>query len=316
MIKNTIFSMALLGMTFIPAMAQDVEQPRNKIEQWADTLSANRQLSERLLKEYKEDLDEYKNDLDDYKLELDEYKKQLDEEKERLHGDDKQVKKKKEDEPHSLERRIWNDRAKYFNISYVKQSLSVPDDNCAWNNDLGVAITSGRTYYLHKKPILGMIKFGLDWSYLDINFGMYKDKFGYFDNLYYGDGDGGNYYEPDNGGGYDDGYEEDYDDEGYTQMYQAEIGMQFGPSVTINPIDHLKVNGYFRVTPSYSILYNGEEVLSSYGTFFSCGGAISYKVISLGIEGRWGNTKYGMAEDGEKMKFKTGSTRFYVSFRF
>lgn len=31
-------------------------------------------------------------------------------------------------------------------------------------NDFGVSISWGKTYYLHKKPLLGMLKFGLDWS--------------------------------------------------------------------------------------------------------------------------------------------------------
>lgn len=157
-----------------------------------------------------------------------------------------------------MDKKIWKDRAKYFNISYVKQSLSAQDADYKYNSSLGVAITNGRTYYLHKKPILGMIKFGIDWSFYDVNFAMYENEI-------------------------NDGYDVEKE-----KMYQAEVGMQIGPSVTVNPIDHLKVNGYFRVTPSYSMMYSGDEFSGSYGTFFSAGGAISYKVISLGIEGRWG----------------------------
>ena len=69
------------------------------------------------------------------------------------------------------------DRAKYFNISYVKQSLSPVDVDYKYNSSLGVAITNGRTYYLHKKPILGMIKFGIDWSFFDVNVAMYENEF-------------------------------------------------------------------------------------------------------------------------------------------
>lgn len=213
---------------------------------------------------------------------------------------DEMSEKNKQLEAEALDKKIWKDRAKYFNISYVKQSLSVKDANYKYNSSLGVAITNGRTYYLHKKPILGMIKFGIDWSFFDVNFAMYENKVA---NCY---------------------------DEENENIYQAEIGMQVGPSVTVNPIDHLKVNAYFRVTPSYSMMYGGEEFSGSYGTFFSVGGAVSYKVISLGIEGRWGKTKYKSivdlgditGEDDEpssgapKSTWKTGSTRFYISFRF
>lgn len=233
-------------------------------------------------------------------------------------------------ETEALYKKIWNDRAKYFNISYVKQSLSIQDANCTWNNSIGVALTRGRTYYLHKKPILGMIKFGIDWSFFDVNFSLYEDKFGFLSGEN-GNAYGGNYYNPSEEYNVQERYD-DYNDEGAgsaEKMYQAEIGMQIGPSVTINPIDHLKVNGYFRVTPSYSMLYYGDEFNGSYGTFFSAGGAVSYKVISIGVEGRWGNTKYnnlvdlgGMLGDDDsedsmpKSKWKTGSTRFYISFRF
>ena len=208
--------------------------------------------------------------------------------------------KNKQLESEVLDKKIWRDRAKYFNISYVKQSLSAQDADYKYNSSLGVAITNGRTYYLHKKPILGMIKFGIDWSFYDVNFAMYENEI-------------------------NDGYDVEKE-----KMYQAEVGMQIGPSVTVNPIDHLKVNGYFRVTPSYSMMYSGDEFSGSYGTFFSAGGAISYKVISLGIEGRWGKTKYKslvdlgdiMGDDGDssvetpKSNWKTVSTRFYISFRF
>lgn len=220
-----------------------------------------------------------------------------------------------------LNKKIWKDRAKYFNISYVNQSLTLKDEDVTWRNKMGVAITAGRTYYLHKKPLFGMIKFGIDWSYLDINFSNYEDKFNYF---YNEDADYNNDYD------YDYGYDEE--EEGPVNMYQIEVGMQIGPSITINPINHLKISGYFRFAPSASILYLDDSVGANYASFFVLGGAISYKVISLGIEGRWGTTKYTFDEDDyeedysmehetqantiPEPKWKTGSTRIYVSFRF
>ena len=113
-----------------------------------------------------------------------------------------------------------------------------------------------------------------------------------------------------------------------------EIGTAIGVSVTVNPYDHIKVSGHFRVIPSYSMLYAAEDFSSSYGTFFSAGGAIAWKAISLGIEGRWGKAKYNSVfnvDDMEEMedagdilegnydgssKWKTGSVRFYISFRY
>ncbi len=235
-------------------------------------------------------------------------------------------------EEDSRNRRIWNDRAKYFNIAYVNQSLTQKDINGTWRSNLGVALTSGRTYYLHKKPILGMIKFGIDWSYFDINFAKYEDKFGFFGgDVYDSSQDGGNYYDPGDYGtsGGDDGTGVETED-----MYQAEIGMSIGPSVTVNPVDELKASLYFRLTPTMSMLYAAEEFSTSYGTFFSFGGAVAWKAISLGIEGRWGNVKYDsmfdlselediedggdidLSGDEPSAKWKVGSMRFYISLRF
>ena len=41
-------------------------------------------------------------------------------------------------------------------------------------SDFGAAIVWGKTYYLHKKPLAGMIKFGIDWSWMDLNYAQYK----------------------------------------------------------------------------------------------------------------------------------------------
>ena len=220
---------------------------------------------------------------------------------------------------------IWKNRAKYFNIAYANQSLTWKEVDGTWNSTIGAGLTIGKTYYLHKKPILGMIKFGIDWSYFDLGFAMYENKFTFPEN-YYDSGEGGNYYEPNGNGNanYPD-YEEDDDSD---DMYQGEIGMQIGPSITINPVSHLKISGYFRYAPCASILYVDSEVSCNYASFFVCGGAISYKAISIGVEGRWGSAKYKSLLDTEdvesnftgggkeKQTWKTGATRFYISFRY
>ena len=79
-----------------------------------------------------------------------------------------------EDAEADMQQKIWKDRAKYFNLSYVIQKLQDKDnDGTQFESDFGVAISRGRTYYLHKKPILKMIKFGIDWTQFDINYAKY-----------------------------------------------------------------------------------------------------------------------------------------------
>ena len=229
------------------------------------------------------------------------------------------------------QQKIWKDRAKYFNLAYVKQKLQYKDiDGLQYESDFGVAISRGRTYYLHKKPILKMIKFGIDWTQFDINYAKYGKL---TEDLSETTGD------PSVSG------EESMDlDLG---MHQLDFGMHFGLSLTVNPVSHLKVNGYYRFAPSASLILLDDDVSVQFVPFNVFGGAISYKVISIGAEARKGSAKYknfSVNEDAEssmegwedienpgdintgdllddvinseKINFKTLSTRVYISFRF
>ena len=209
-----------------------------------------------------------------------------------------------------LDRTIWKNRSKYFNIGYVSQKLTDKTYGGELKSDFGASLSWGKTYYLHKKPLFGMTKFGLDWSWLDINYA--KSSLEDFD--------------------------EDTSETFQSDIHQAEFGMQFGPSVTVNPVHHLKVGAYFRVTPSYSLLYMDETVHHHYVTFCNAGCSVAWKVISLGVEWRWGTAKYeGMTFDESEFdedsmgddpsvgdilqnvpdrKFKTNSFRVYLGFRF
>lgn len=314
--KHNIFFMmlAVAGIATMPAMSQE---PGDTISMtplqpaMEQTAADNGNFNEE---------DMYDNDRD---TEIDSLRRMVNE----LQSSVQTVKDKQDEtDQEALYKRIWNDRAKYFNIYYVKQSLTQEAINGTWKNDFGVALAMGKTFYLHKKPILGMIKFGIDWSYFDLNFSKYSDNWGFFNGDYEystnGSYGGGNYW-----------YPNDYGSEPES-VYQAEIGTAIGVSVTVNPYDHIKVSGHFRVIPSYSMLYAAEDFSSSYGTFFSAGGAIAWKAISVGIEGRWGKAKYNSVfnvDDMEEMedagdilegnydgssKWKTGSVRFYISFRY
>ena len=199
---------------------------------------------------------------------------------------------------------VWNGRAGYFNIGYVNQKLGA---NFVWKDagfaqsDWGVSITNGRTYYLHKRPIADMVKIGLDWSWVDFNIAKY-------------DVGALNYIIPSEGLGVVPS----------VNALQAELGMQFGPSATINPIDDLKISAYLRVSPSYSVLYQPdiEKFCGNYATFVNLGAAFAWKLMSVGIEYR--RAKCGYKEIGGEgylstygdVDFKTKGTRVYLSFRF
>lgn len=237
-----------------------------------------------------------------------------------------------------LSQKIWKDRAKYFNIGFVKQSLTSKDDYIKYKSDVGVNITWGKTYYLHKKPLWGMVKFGLDWTWMDFNYVKYssvEEKY-----AYEADFSG---YEFGNGSGYDDSFGSEWPEEGEEDFnldfgcHQLEYAMQIGPSITVNPIHHLKVSTYFRFQPSASIMLLDDEVYYGFVPFFNFGAAVAWKAISIGVEGRWGSTKYhGVSVDDEDdgyyyeeedmdvpdlvdtftQRMRTKSFRVYLSFRF
>ena len=213
---------------------------------------------------------------------------------------------------------IWNKRKKYFQIGYINQTLTHQDvPGLEWKSDFGVSLAMKQTFYLHKKPLFNMLKFGLDATWFDVSYAKYSQPKGW---------EG-----PSDPSDFEEG-------EAYFDLvaHQAETGLGIGPSITVNPIDHLKVSGYFHFIPSGSILVLNDEVNASYVSNFAYGGAISYKAISFGVESRWGKAKYNsfsVDEDaidnsdredfnpddvlitGEN-RMKTKSVRFYLTLRF
>lgn len=172
--------------------------------------------------------------------------------------------------------------SRYFNIAYSKQKFKFDDAKSWMKNDYGVALTRGRTYYV-AEPVKNMLRVGIDWTMFDLNFSSYS-------------------YE----------YEDFYDTE-KEYIYQGEIGMQVGPSLTVTPVTDLMINGYVRYAPSFSCIYD-DDFYCNYGSFFVSGVSLAYRTISLGVEGRWGRTK--LKFDDEKATLKTAAARFYVGFRF
>ena len=208
--------------------------------------------------------------------------------------------------------KVWGKRKKYTNIGYCIMNLDgmpVPESK------FGFSYSMGRTYYLHKKPLAGMIKFGLDFSYLDVTVAS-------FDNS--------------NGKGLSFGDDEEALEIDLKRNY-FDYTMQIGPSVTVNPIDQLKVSAYGRFAPSASFITMNDYAYVQFVPHFTCGLSVCYKVIGLGIEGRWGKANYkGFSLNEESMdggddmdslnaddmlktskkKFSNKSFKIYISFRF
>ena len=211
------------------------------------------------------------------------------------------IKKKRNERMYLKYTKVWSKTKGYINLAYANQSLSDVDSDASYDADWAAAISWGKTFYLHDKPLARMIKFGLDWTWFDLNAAQYS----YVDTELFKNRERNN-------------------------LYQAEIGMHVGPSFTINPVHHLKVSAYYRLAPSYSALFDADDegFHHNFALFGNLGAAISWKVISLGVEMRSGKAKYdgiefgqfGPGKDGtstaNSYKLKTESVGFYIGFRF
>ena len=181
-------------------------------------------------------------------------------------------------------------KKKYLNIGFVNSSFEQEDSPILKSNN-GASFTLGRTFHLHKNPIGGILCFGLDVTWLDLNYTNYKIK------------------------------RITYWDTKNEQYHQGEVSIHIGPSITINPVGKLNIHGYFRYAPSISGLYT-EDFHSNYATFFVGGASISYDVIGLGIESRFGNCEYKNSNTGKKSdalsSYKTqyNAWRAYLTFKF
>ncbi|MDR0892478.1 MAG: hypothetical protein LBN24_07675 [Mediterranea sp.] len=191
-------------------------------------------------------------------------------------------------------------RGTYLNLNYVSSTMKFEGNSSKLKSDYGAALTIGHTFNLHKKPILGLIRIGIDCTYFDLNFAKSS-----YDTEGYSDGSG---WEAEN-----------------VNVYKAEVGMQVGPSIKITPVKGLSASVYYRYAPSYSGYYDDEveEFKGGYGSYSVLGLSVAYKVIAIGVENRWGTTKLNIdSEDSDgktvtnKMKLKTSGPRLYVGFRF
>lgn len=152
-------------------------------------------------------------------------------------------------------------RPKYVNLGYVYQQDMTLESGEVIKPKFGATINRGRTYYFHKKPIARFLNIGIDATWIDVNYAMYK---------------------PDITG---------------TTLHQAEIAMQVGPSITLTPAKRLQLHLYGRFAPTFALRYDtgidGEwGVGGNYASMFVAGGNLSFGFFGIGAEYRKGNVKY------------------------
>ena len=182
-------------------------------------------------------------------------------------------------------------RNKYINIGFAKSTMEQGNFPKLKSN-YGMGFTVGKIFYLHKKPIANCLKFGIDATWLDINYTNYK-----IEHITYWGTDKYDY-------------------------HQGEVSMHVGPSLTITPVKNLNIVVYIRYAPTFSGLYANDKFSGNYASMFVSGASLSYGVIGLGIESRFGNSKYNAfsfdkdSKDVDKVKTTFSGFRAFISFRF
>lgn len=182
-------------------------------------------------------------------------------------------------------------RNKYIDIGFATSTME-QDNFPKLKSNYGVSFTAGKTFYLHQQPIANCLRFGIDATWFDINYTNYK-----IEHITYRGTDKYDY-------------------------HQGEVSMHVGPSLTITPVKNLNIVGYFRYAPTFSGLYANDEFSGNYASMFVGGASLSYGVIGLGIESRFGNSKYKAfcfdkdSNDADKVKTTFSGFRAYISFRF
>ena len=239
---------------------------------------------------------------------------------------------------------VWS-KKRYWKIGMASPKLKRTDgEEMDWKTDFSVFIQRGKTSYLHKKPIAGMIKIGIDWGLIDFNYSKLKLKSvnieaddddtramvarsrvnDGFDDIVSGDPNGS----PLSALGVNLG------------MHKIDYSWHVGPSVSINPWKKLIATAYFHARPTASGIIQNDSFAYGFGCATAAGVSVAYKTLSLGIEGVWSTIKYTQTSfdgdddeddysssyddsdddntsifDTKKFKLKQSGIRFYLAFR-
>ncbi|MGN0234539.1 MAG: hypothetical protein ACI4B5_08985 [Bacteroidaceae bacterium] len=232
--------------------------------------------------------------------------------------------------------RIWK-RRKYWKIGFDNPSIERTDgESMTWKTDFSVFLQRGKTAYLHSKPIGGMVKFGIDYGFMDLGYAKLKLKT-------YGSVDASPSEAGTTSGSNSDGFDEIVSEDPSGSifsmmgidlgMHKFDYSMHVGPSISINPWKHLIVAAYFHAMPTASGILENESFSYGFACAMSAGLSVSYKVISVGVEGVWSAIKYKQASFDEEdieddyegdfnlfntkdFKLKQKGPRFYIAFRF
>lgn len=186
--------------------------------------------------------------------------------------------------------KLYKPRKRYLNFGFINTTM-LKDGMPELKSNYGASFTVGRTFFLHKKPIGGFLRLGIDATWLDVNYTNYKIK-----HITYW---GTNRYE----------------------YHQGDLSVHIGPSITLTPTKKLYVHGYFRYVPTLTALYIDDTPYFGADAFFVYGGSISYGTVGVGFENRSRGCEYGEVDFENKEYMPSFNSLYegwkvYLTFRF
>lgn len=212
---------------------------------------------------------------------------------------------------------LWG-RQKTFKIGMAFNSLHInpveigydKELGCTLNPNYGFSLGLTKTYFVHKQPIGGFMRFGIEATWFDITYTNYSNTVSFNGSNW--DPDDYNYvFDYGNGGDYD--YDDEEDDVPSIGNHQVDLAMGVGVSATFAPfykmnknLAALKGKIYCNFMPTASLLMQSNEdennLSVAFVPFVTFGTQISWKVLSVFVEGRWGasNYKFLLSDDEEE----------------
>lgn len=164
--------------------------------------------------------------------------------------------------------RDWRARD-YLNVGYVFQTSfdrafnDGPPLTANTKRGWGMSVVYGTSYILHRRPVLGRLRFGVDATWLDVNYAN-----GQTTRLY----------------------------DGKARTHQLDLGMGIGPAVRFGVARNWTVDVHFRYNPTFATYYNEAESWKNarlgYASMWTSGAAASWRLLSLGAEVRFGRGTY------------------------
>ena len=130
---------------------------------------------------------------------------------------------------------------KHRSFSFPMMEMSGTGTGQALRSNYGAAFTTTRTYFLHRKPIGGFLKIGIDATWFDLCYNNYKILY------------------------------KEYGQTSKEYMHQAEIGMQAGLSLTFNPVGKMNITLFGRYAPTFSAYYH-DGISGGYAGYWIGGG--------------------------------------------